>query len=389
MIPVCPALEFPPVALSADDLLPADIVMLLVYRDLTADVAHALGAGLRAFPHLTGRVDGWPPRIIPDPGSPVVMETTASGDAFEPEDFQRIAPGRLLARFAPVAREGGLFAVRRVDFPRTGISTLCLRVSHIAVDGHGLGLFLAHASAAARSVAPPPLVHERSRLLHGDTPPSVAVPEAHIEWAIKGAPGTLSPDVLAQGEPVWFAVPMEAAGGRHAFAAWLCAETARLQPSLRRVAIWCNTRGRGAAPSTYTGNAGCYLHMDLSGDVAALAQEIRVLASRRGLERARRVHQAILRLRAAGRDIRWDGPHDDLLQLNLLSPPVEVADFGGGRPCFGLLLSRNSSGLRVFPSACVTRLVVEATLPPDVGAGLAEACARRGMAPEIWGGGFT
>jgi hypothetical protein len=403
MIPVCPALEFPPVALSADDLLPADIVMLLVYRNPTGRTAEALAAGVRAFPHLTGRLDGWLPgaclpTIVPDPAGTVAMEWLTSTEALEPLDFQQFSLDEHLARFAPAAGVGGLFAVRHVDFPRNGMSALCLRVSHLAVDGTGLGLWLAHATAARRGIAAPPVVHDRSALLHPDTPQGGGqVPEGHVECPLADAPGLVRPDVLAAGLPYWFAVPMaavaDAFGGRadasrirNRFAAWLCGETARIHPGVRRCAIWCNTRGRGGAPLTFTGNAGCYLHMDITGDDANLAREIQNIASREGLARARRVHQEILRLRASGREVWWDGPHDDLLQLNLLSPPVAVADFGAGRPVFALLLSRNSSGLRMFPTACGSRLLVEATLPQGMAAALAEACARRGLAPEIWGG---
>jgi hypothetical protein len=125
----------------------------------------------------------------------------------------------------------------------------------------------------------------------------------------------------------------------------------------------------------------------VTGDDAALAAGIQSLATRAELARARRMHQEILCLRAAGRDVWWDGPRADVLELNLLAPPVEVADFGGGRPAFALLLSRNSNGLRVFPGVCGRRFVVEATLPPGVAAALVEACAKRGLAPEVWGGG--
>jgi hypothetical protein len=404
MIPVCPALEFPPVALSADDLLPADIVMLLVYRKPPDQAAQALAAGLRVFPHLTGRLDGWQPgaglpAIVADPDGRVAMAREASTDALEPGDFQQFSLDEHLVRFAPAARDGGLFAARQVDFPRSGLSALCLRVSHMLVDGTGLGLFLAHATAAKRGVAAPPVVHERSALLNPGTPQGEGrVPEGHVECPLTSAPGLVRPDVLAAGHPYWFAVPMAAVGDafggradpsriRNRFAGWLCGEIARIHPGVRRCAIWCNSRGRGGAPLTFTGNAGCYLHLEIGGDDAGIAREIQRIASREGLARARQVHQEILRLRASGREVWWDGPHDDLLQLNLLSPPVAVADFGSGRPVFALLLSRNSSGLRIFPTTCGSRFVVEATLPQGMAAALAAACAKRGLAPEVWGGG--
>lgn len=388
-LPLCPAADFPAVALSADDFLPADILLLLVYRHLPENINDALAAGLRAFPHLTGRIDVWPPRIIPASDGTPHIERAMSAESLKPTDFRCLGLGELLTRFAPAERDNCLFAARRVDFPRTGVSALCLRVSHMAVDGHGLGLFLAHTTASARGVAPPPVTHDRSSVLNPDEQPCEKIPDAHVERPLAQAPGLVNPDVLAASDPLWFAVPTEIAGGRNSFAAWLCVEAARIHPVFRRLAIWCNTRGRGGAPPAYTGNAGCYLHLDIPEDDAPLASGIRTLASRGGLARARHVHQQIVRLRSVGREVWWNGPHDDVLQLNLLSPPVAVADFGTGPPACAHLLSRNSSGLRIFPDVCGTQTIVEATLPPGVGAALFEACARRGLSPEKWGGGFA
>ena len=371
-------MKFPAIHLSADDLLPTDIVMLLVYRTPAAGVAESLDAGLRVFPHLTGKLAGGPPRIVPAGDEAFAMETEESTEDPAVEDFERMADETMCARFVPAAREGGLFAVRRVDFPRTGLMALGLRVSHMAVDGTGLGWFLAHATAGARGVAAPPVVHDRAAMRVADGVCG-EIPEGHVARKPEGAP--------AVGRPLWFAVPMAAAGQRNAFAAWLCGEIARIDPMIRRVAVWCNTRGRGGPPPTYTGNAGCYRHVDIAGDDAELALGIHALATRSGLARARRMHQEILRLRAAGREVWWDGPRADVLELNLLAPPVEVADFGSGSPAFALLLSRNSNGLRVFPGVCGRRFVVEATLPPGMAAALVEACAKRGLAPEVWGGG--
>jgi hypothetical protein len=409
-LPISPALDFPALQLSADDLLPTDILMLLAYRNLPDNLAQPLAGGLRIFPHLTGRIDGSIersieghgfPSIVPNSSGSVSLEMETSEEALAARDFPRLSLNEHLARFAPAVEEGKLIALRRVNFHRTGVSALCLRVSHMALDGTGLGLFLAHATAAARGVTAPPVTHVRSSLLGGGGGlPSGGghVPEAHVECPLARAPWIERPDRLAATPPRWITMPLDAVtdsfgGGadpsraRNRFAAWLCTEISRIAPHFRRLAIWCNSRGRGGAPPTFTGNAGCYLHRDITGDEAELAKEIQRIASREGLARARQTHQEIIRLRESGREVWWDGPHEDLLQLNLLSPPVAVADFGSGRPIFALLLSRNSSGLRIFPSVCGTRLIVEATLAEEVTAALVNACAKRGLTPHSWGGG--
>ena len=376
--PLCPALEFPEVGLSVDDMLPTDIALLLVYRRPVSDLSASLAAGLRAFPHLTGKAVDSPPRLVHDTEGEVVMEFEESAERQAVDDFERMPYEEMMARFAPRGRMDGMFAVRRVDFPSTGLMAICLRVSHMAVDGTGLGLFLAHATAAARGVAAPPVVHDRSWLLSGARCGG-GMPDGYTERRRMDAPGA--------GKPVWLAVPIDAAGSRHDFAAWLCGETARIVPGIGRVAVWCNTRGRGGPPPNYTGNAGCYQHVDVTGKDRELTCRIEALATRAGLTRARRMHQEILCMRATGREVWWDGPRGDVLELNLLSPPAAVADFGGGYPAFALLLSRNSSGLRVFPGVCGKRYVVEATLAPGVAEALVEACGKRGLAPDVWGGG--
>jgi len=107
VVPLCPALEFPALVLSADDMLPTDIVMLLVYRRPVDDPAAALAAGLRVFPHLTGKTVDGPPRIVPDVNGAVVMEMVASDEKLGVEDFERMPSEEMIDRFAPTGRAGG------------------------------------------------------------------------------------------------------------------------------------------------------------------------------------------------------------------------------------------------------------------------------------------
>jgi hypothetical protein len=125
--------------------------------------------------------------------------------------------------------------------------------------------------------------------------------------------------------------------------------------------------------------------MEIAADDARLAENIRWLGTREGLAAIRKTYQTITAQREAGREIWWDGPHDDLLQLNLLTPPRKVADFGGGPPLLTLLLTRNSSGLRITPTVCGGFILVEATLPEGVADELVVRCRKRCLAPMLWG----
>ena len=74
-----------------------------------------------------------------------------------------------------------------------------------------------------------------------------------------------------------------------------------------------------------------------------------------------------------------------MLELNLVSPPASSADFGTGAPHLALLLERNSTGIRILPTAGGRGHLVEATLESGMACGLYERAMSLGLAPKIWG----
>ena len=140
-------------------------------------------------------------------------------------------------------------------------------------------------------------------------------------------------------------------------------------------------------PRNFTGNAGCYHALPLSGkpphEITACLKQ---LAGRRGLLRTTETYRRIKHAEQNGRMVVWDGPRDDILQLNLLPRAAADAEFGGA-PDFSMLLSRNSSGLRISVTPDGAGFLIEASLAHGWGGGLVEAAGSFGFHPKVLHGG--
>lgn len=390
---------FETLALGEDDRLPVAIELLLGYRcDIApATLLDCLRRGLRAFPELAGTIEGeWGDgtRVVKwNPAGGVVVELAE--DRLEPAgfpDWQQAPAGVLRERFMPRLRSPGepapLLAVRLTRCPATATSVIGWVASHEVVDGTGLAWFLAHCTAEAHGRVVPSLVHRREAI-------GVAVPDRGRTGEVMLPPGYAEAEAVVTaehdgpaewGRTVCFGVPIDdavlrrtgASGARDLrfrLAARLAAESARLDPALRELAVWCDPRGCGSVPVSFTGNAGCYVHLPLAADGAgALERDLKSLVTRHGLARIDRTWSAIRDARAAGVKVIWKGSETTaasrMLQLNLLSQPARVADFGGGPPAAGVLLARNSPGLRISHAPDGGSLWVEACLPGRLGEAL-------------------
>lgn len=396
------SMDFNRLPLVEDDLLPREIILLLAYRRLPAieSMGSALHKALEKFPHLTGRIvndaeKGGMPLIAPSFGKALTLEHASSSEPLGLVDLEGLSPEEHRTLFVPGSvdfLEGPLLAIRRIDFTKTEMGVLCLRVSHMAVDGAGLAMFLWEAARHLKGGDGLVPRHDRGWQRGEDDgtdwPSPLAVPFGYREGVAQPSDGT------DDGETLWFSVEAEdvrrvladhQGDTQRCLAAWICGELAQMDRRLKHVAVWCNTRGRGGVPWEFTGNAGCYEHLPLEGGRQVLERELRLLASRSGLQAARKRHRDILALRRDGREIGWDGPKDELLELNLVSPPASSADFGTGSPEIALLLERNSTGIRILPTAGGGGHLVEATLKRGLARGLYERALSLGLAPRLWG----
>ena len=394
--------HFEPLVLGEDDHLPVAIELLLGYR---CDIAptrllDCLRCGLVAFPQLAGTIEGeWGDgtRVVTwHPAGGVVVELAE--DRLEPDAFAdwQVAPAVCLReRFMPRMLWSGesapMLALRLTRCPATAMSVIGVIVSHEVVDGAGLAWFLAHCTAALHGRVVPSLVHRREVIgvlaRGGGRAGGITLPPG---YAVAGDVMGLEHDGLAGlGRPVCFGVPIDdvvlrrtGASGvrdlRFRLAARLAALAARLDPALRELAVWCDPRGCGSVPASFTGNAGCYVHLPLAADGAGeLERDLKSLVTRAGFVRINRTWTHIGDARAAGVKVIWKGSDPTaasrMLQLNLLSQPARVADFGGGPPAAGVLLARNSPGLRISHAPDGGSLWVEACLPGQLGEALRES----------------
>lgn len=192
-MPCSATTDFAPLDLWADDMLPADIELVMGYRGgLAAEgIATALERGLRAFPHLTGELEGM--RIVPSE-SLFALETADLSGAMDIRDLEKMPLATQSAAFIPEGRAGSLFAVRLTRFP--DLSVIGMRVSHAAVDGTGLALFINECTAARRNAATPALFHDRRHGLGTDLDGEDKAPHGYRE-----ADGSIPEDLLARASP--------------------------------------------------------------------------------------------------------------------------------------------------------------------------------------------
>lgn len=407
ILPV-PAPGFPPLRLCLDDVLPVSMVLLLGYdyRLEPSALRAALHTALQAFPHLGARIrlNLQPLQADLVPGDrPVALEWIRAGEP-APQALETLDQDTLFARYAPSAAaltasplqalQAPLLQLRLTWLPEREACVLGLMVSHMALDGIGLALFLEHLVAALRGGSPPAVVHDRRLTFPENFPADTTLPPQYREVPNLMALAS-GQDPSASTRATVFSVPVagvEQVLGKSSLtearlflAAHLGRETALLQPGLRSLALWCNARGLGQVPRNYTGNAGCYVPIPLAaGDAQSIFGHLKRSITRTGFAEISATYARLKAAEASGRYVFWNGPGDDLLSLNLVPHIRGAADFGRGTPVYAQLLTRNVSGLRIYNNPAGDDFVVEACLPGGQGDGLGAACERLGLPVRPW-----
>lgn len=409
-----PSQDFAPLPLCLDDALPVSMVLLLGFRYRLDPVAlrSALATALQAFPHLGGRLhlNLQPFQVALVPGGREVQLEWIRSDSSRLETLETLDQETLAARFAPSAAaaarspmqalQAPLLQLRLTWLPEEDACVLGVMASHLALDGTGMALFLAHVTAAMRGGTAPAVIHDRRCTFPDPLPTDGTLPPFYREVPQLSLAMAQDQDPLAATEATVFSIHAENldrllgqasfADARLFLAAQLCREVAARQPGRRMLAQWCNARGLGHVPRNYTGNAGCYAHLPLEalplegGDTESLYRGLKQLITSRGFAGINDAYARLKAAEAAGRYAFWEGPGDNLLSLNLVPHIRNPADFGHGSPEFGLLLTRNVSGLRLFSSPDGDRLIVEACLASGLGEALIAACERLGLRTQVW-----
>lgn len=388
-------LNFDPLILSEDDQLPTPIQLLMAYRGVICSdqCEEAFLRGLVEFPHLTGKLTrglhGRLDKIVPSE-DPFSLELCEVENVLDFEDLASFSLEKLSNDFFPSHGES-LFKARLTIFRNVGLSVLGVCVSHAAVDGTGLACFISNCTAALRGVEPLTVFHDRSYGFGSCREGGMnEVPEGY-----SAAESRAITDDAVDFIPTYFVIPVERArkffgassllDARLRLGAWLSAGVAGQDEKFSGLALWCDARGTNSIPATYTGNVGCYLTFPLRAIGAeAIAQELRKIATRGGFERIATTYGMIKRAEAKGHPLGWGGTATGMLQLNLVPHVVDGTNFGHGIPTFALLLSRNSSGLRISLTPDASRFLVECFLPIGLGDALVEQCQLSGLWPKVW-----
>ena len=400
---------FLPIRLATDDFVPTNMVLIVVYPYEIEPMmlSLALQQGLKAFPHLCGAITGDPfqfdLRINPrDEG--IYLEVWESESELQVADIEAMSMDEHFDHFAPthtgnylksaLEESSPLFQVRLTSFKRAGISVLGLVASHMAIDGTGLALFLRHCIADFLVSQPPQVFHDRNLLHAGDNNPASTLPYRYEELTDDPLALLHQWEIATRCPPGIFTVSVERAcqylgvssikAARFALTALLCSELAKHHSQFSEIALWCDPRGTLGIPKTYTGNVGCYIHLPLqAGGVPELAGQLQSMATREGFLRIANTYQALKYAELAGQTVIWDGLDPAVLPVNLVPYVKSRIDFGGGLPCYGQMLTRNSHGLRLWVTPDGQQFVVETCLPSPLPRALIESCLDQNLITSI------
>jgi hypothetical protein len=379
--------------LEPNDHLTQDIELILGFEHQFDPEAleSAWNLSLAVFPHLTGQLlkaDRW----VLEPGhAGIRFEIATWKDPITFSELEQMPLADHRSKFLPTGDgiSNPLLEIRLTHFLETR-SVLGLRISHAAVDGTGLALLLHHCASAMRGLSPIQVTHDRKAAQGQFETGQIHIPHGYIQ----ANPSSIPPDALAAKPSTIFAMDIQTVSEklsgnslldtRLRLSAWLCCEIASKHPAYSEVAVWCDPRGLNGIPPTYTGNSGCHVHFLLEKDIAHLTASLRTLTTRQGFSRIAETHRNIRHAEDAGIPISWAGPGTHVLQLNLVPHVGEYANFGNGPPEFGLMLSRNSSGLRISITPDGTRFLIEACLENELGMELFHACQNHGLSPALW-----
>ncbi len=404
-----PSLRFSPLRLCLDDVLPVSMVLLLGYKYRIDPVLlqRSLNTALQAFPHLSGRfqlnIQPLQAELVPSDRA-VELEWVQSGHlpqfALEFLDqetlFVHFAPtAASTARSLIQAMHAPLLQLRLTWFSESQTCVLGIMVSHLALDGVGLILFLNHLTAAMQGGNVPEVVHDRKYTfpdqmtkngtipLHYQEIPNLSLAMSQVQDDITIAQAAVFSVSIASLKKYLDKSPLTDV--RLFLAAHLCQEVAAIQESRRTLALWCNTRGLSHVPRSYTGNTGCYIHLPLTpGDSNECYQLLRSAITRKGFAEIKKIYSQIKSAEADGRYLFWSGPSENLLSLNLVPHVPGVANFGKGAPEYAQLLTRNVSGLRIYSSPDGNKLIVEACLPTSHCERLMSSCEKLGLTIQVW-----
>lgn len=399
--------SFQPFKLSVEDFLP---VNMLVLFGLPSWVNHqrlheGLVKTLAAFPHLTGKVT-----LNLDPLEVYAIQSEHDLQ-FEWEKeldcdvahLKTMDKAQLKSTFAPSAyhdhedplkaMQGPLFQVRLSWLKEAAFSVVGLMMSHAMVDGTGLVLFLKYFSGVLNEQTIPKVMHDRSVTFPKHLPNAIHLPRHY--HAVDNSDEFLASfnATIHVSEGKTFSIRSTnlldrlacntQTGARFRFVADMCFHLAQSQDEDLIVGLWCNARGMGHVPRTYTGNTGCYMHVPINpGSIEANCRNFSTMWSKEAMLQHKSDYEMLKAAEKQGQFVVWDGPSARLLSVNLIAHYPGIAGLGDGRPLFYRLLTRNVAGIRMYYNPSGDKMIVEAGLMPAGVATLLRRCAELGLEVE-------
>lgn len=387
------------------------MVLVLAYPHLldSSLLSSALQSGLDVFPHLAGRISGSLEPFdlkIKSSNAPVELELTESQRQLHITDLEALSISEHFSSFAPSSSSNiphssanfdqPLLQVRLTSLPVTGISVLGLFVSHMALDGTGLSLFLRRCMAGMEGVSTVEAVHDRQVLQLADIDPLPQLPHGYVVANRDTPVRTREWDFSSQCSLKVFTLDVQAVSSylnvnslrsaRFGLTALLCSDLARANSNFTEIALWCDPRGTNGIPKSYTGNVGCYLHLPLiSGHIGELTRELTSIATRDGFARIARTYRSLKSAEWQGQTVVWDGLAAGVLPVNLVTYAHSDAKIRNAVPGFAQMLTRNLHGLRISLTPDGRRFLVEVCLPTALPEALIESCRERGILKFVRG----
>jgi len=355
-----PARKFTPLAMSSYDQLPEDIMLIGAFRHLMdlEQLSSVFDAGLEVFPHLTGSIDLDKKTIITKE-SGVNIELANCETIINTQLLEQMSIQQLKENFMPDSKlwykNKSLFGARVVHFPNSEISLLGIRASHCVVDGAGLALYLRSCMLSLSGQDQIPVFHHRNVLHSIQKSSDRSIPDGY-QVIENESSNDLKDDCAKSYETTIFTLPVAEVitkwqassllDARIRLAAWLSAQCSTADPQLSELAVWCDVRGLLGLSPNYTGNCGCFLHYPLSRSTEEMTDLWRSIVKRKGFKKVATVFSQLQAHEAANKPLQWiDAPH--VLQINIVPHSIAHVDFGYGKALFGMILARNSSGIRI------------------------------------------
>ncbi|MEM1069093.1 MAG: acyltransferase [Planctomycetota bacterium] len=389
------------IELAIDDLVPKSISLIIGYDDDISDhVVGAFQAGLNAFPHFAGRIQGElnPLQLIVESTEDGIPFEWGSSDSLTTKEWESVSSEHWTMDFLPSSAtiSGGLvrsplLAVKTTRL-KDGGSVLGLFLSHMLVDGVGLGLFFLHCAAAHRDVPAPTPIHDRSMLASNLAGPA-ALPswyrtdrndESIREWDLAEKSKVCVFSIGDRDLPKRLTTDNSGPNAWYGLTSFLCHQLSRLS-GLDTVAMWCDLRGSLSIPRTYSGNVGCYWHERITepdDGIAGLASRLRTNASA-GSSHVQAIYRAVKQRQLQGESVRWCGTEPNVLPVNLVPFSMEPLDLGVGKPRFLRNLTRNLHGLRISRAPQRADFIVEVCLPNDLPHALVSECCSQGLNANV------